>query len=66
MNRAEQIASGMMLLAKYEGCETAAEHDIIYSGPDDAESVVSAEDQKQLDELGWHIDSEFGCYARFT
>ena len=41
-----------------------AEHDIIY-GPDVAPDLVSEEDQKRLDDLGWFVDSEVDSYAHF-
>jgi hypothetical protein len=39
-----------------------ASHDVIW-GP---EADPSEEDKAMLDELGWHFDSESGCWARFV
>lgn len=39
-----------------------ADHDIIY-GP---EADPSEEDRARLDELGWHFDDEWDCWARFV
>lgn len=39
-----------------------AEHDILL-GP---QADPCVEDRNRLDELGWHYDSEFECWARFV
>lgn len=58
----------------------SAEHHVIYAGPseDNIEviedengegikgSVVSKADRKTLDKLGWFIDQEFNCWAKFV
>lgn len=62
---AEQLIQGLTLLAKYADNEVAAEHDIIYAGPAYADTV-SAEDQKTLEGLGWHIDEGLNAWARFV
>lgn len=52
------VAEGLMILAKYdpESHDIAAEHDIIYAGPDPKR--VTPEDAARLKELGWHIEEE--------
>lgn len=59
----QKVMEGLQILAKYDaGGEMAAEHDIIYAG----NAEVSEEDAKKLEELGWHKDGEYDCWARFT
>lgn len=65
MTQTEKIIKGLQILSKYPGNYIAAEHDIIYSGPSDAQDVTP-EDAKELDELGWHVDSSSGAWARFV
>jgi hypothetical protein len=62
----KQMAAGLTILMKYdpEG-SCSAEHDILYAGPDE-QGKVSEEDQKKLEDLGWHWDEQFDCWARFT
>jgi hypothetical protein len=80
MAKLTDVAEGLLILEKYNpgSHDIAACHDIICAGPsevivegteDDDEpkgTVVSAEDAKRLHELGWHIDSENECWARFV
>ena len=74
-----EVSEGLTILAKYVESTShaiAAEHDIIYAGPDETlineddeesnGSVVSEEDATRLRELGWHIDSETTSWARFV
>lgn len=60
------LAEAFTILAKYndESYVTDAEHDILYAQVD--ADKVTDEDMKKLDELGWHVDSEYGCMAMFT
>lgn len=73
-----EIVEGLEILAKTAGIprglaaqgETdtrtahlnGAEHDIIF-GPD---STPLPRDVNRLNELGWHFDSEFGCWSHFV
>lgn len=43
-------------------------HDVIYSGPglSTLEGKITAEDEKALEDAGWHKDSEGSCWAFFT
>lgn len=70
MSKMEKVAAGLALLAQYQSQDEsqgiAAEHDVIYAGPDEAEEVVSQDHQQQLDELGWFVSEEFGCYQIFV
>ena len=56
---------GLEILMKYtpNGC-TSAEHDVIYSDPQDKN--LDEADLKELDELGWFWSEEVGCWAKFT
>ena len=66
MATCQQLIEGLTILEKYGGDDDcAAEHDIIYAGSTPADKM-SKEDAKRLDELGWHWDDEFDCWARFT
>ena len=67
MKRIDQFAEGLTILAKYDqdGFSVQAQHDVIYAGPSDA-NAVSPGDRARLEELSWHINSEFGCWAKFT
>lgn len=45
---------------------THCEHDIfLVAGMGIEENAVSAEDEKRLEELGFHWDSEYDCWASF-
>lgn len=51
-----EILAGMQLLAKYKpDFEVSAQHDQIWVGPEYI--LVSAEDAKNLYDLGWFVDS---------
>lgn len=61
-----KVIEGLQILSRYpESSNVNAERDIIYAGPPSSE-VVSDDDRKRLHDLGWHVSSEFGCWARFT
>lgn len=62
-----QLREGLTILEKYCGRDDpcVVGHDIIYAGGVEA-SKMSDEDAKRIDELGWHWDDEFDCWARFT
>jgi len=50
-----------MMLRNGEKHIGGADHDVIY-GPSEA----SEEDQKILEENGWHFDDEIGCWSTFV
>lgn len=57
----KNITDGIAILAKYPNGYFAAEHDEIWAGPEDQE-VVSDEDQKRLQELGWDKQDGMGWH----
>lgn len=61
-----KYAEAFTIFAKYETRlgKVAAEHDEIYAGPQ--KDVVSEEDAKRLDELGWHWDSYCDSWRKFV
>ena len=65
MTLAQKIIEGLQILSKYEDNEIAAEHDTLYAGPLDAESV-SEEDKAKLEELGWFIEGDTGSWTRYV
>lgn len=55
------------IFAKYAPDDTYVlqpAHDVVYSGPDP--SLVSADDLKRLEELGWSPENDTGCFYKFT
>lgn len=72
MANAHQVTGGMFILSMYqvpgglEGLQVDAQHDVIYCGPNIKSHLITAEDKKKLDELGWHFDEETECWAKFT
>lgn len=61
MSAAEKVAAGIAILVKYPNAYVAAEHDELWFGPED-ESLVSDEDKKALEALGWHKQDGFGWH----
>lgn len=55
MTTMEQVAKGLLILAKYEhkGTSVSAFPGIIYAGPRNPEGIVSPEDAAELSSLGW-------------
>lgn len=79
MANISDVVEGLQIIAKYDRPNShsmAAEHDVIYAGPyvtfdgqyfqAEHGSSFSGRDEKRLEELGWHVDSEFGRWARFV
>jgi len=64
-NSCLEMADAFIIFAKYayESGEVAAEHDIIYAGPQVCDTDTG--DAYVLRELGWHED-ENGGWAKFT
>jgi len=67
MNEYERMIAALEIFNKYVTAETrgtyiGAEHDEMYAG--DTE-VVSDEDKKILEELGWH-DYDTGSFQKFV
>ena len=61
----QELITGLQILERYGDWNVSAEHDIIYAGAD--ADKVSKEDAKALKAMtGWHVDSEFNCWAYFT
>jgi hypothetical protein len=65
MPNLDEIIEGLTILKKYvKGQEwISAEHDMIYGPP--TEGVISDEDAKRLDDLGWHKE-DGDSWAAFT
>lgn len=66
-----EVIEGLMILSRYCDADdhgsVSAEHDILYAGPDNFNpGAMSKKDRRRLKELGWHVDSEFDCWARFV
>lgn len=59
MNRTDALIKGLQILNKYEGNRVATFNGKIYCGPEDYR-VVSDEDAKDLDELGWYTNNYDG------
>lgn len=67
--RAGSLMLGLAIFATYadrDQCavDVAAEHDVIYAGP--SAGIVSAEDRRRLEELGWHLESDGEGFALFV
>lgn len=62
-----EVLGGLQILAKYKGDkhEVNAEHDIIYACSIDS-TPLTDEETRRLVELGWHVDSEYNCWACFV
>jgi len=60
------FSEAFAIFAKYEEGEfdTDAEHDEIFSGP--SPKIVSTEDTKRLQELGWSPEESLGRWRRFV
>jgi hypothetical protein len=61
----EDLIKALQIFLKYgnKNYPTFCEHDILYVDVDP--SVVSDEDKKVLDELGFFVDDENDCFASF-
>lgn len=61
----EDLIKALQIFLKYgnKNYPTFCEHDILYVDVDP--SVVSDEDKKVLDELGFFVDDELDCFASF-
>jgi DNA-binding protein YbaB len=61
----EDLIKALQIFLKYGNKKypTSCEHDILYVGIDP--SIVSDEDKKTLDELGFFVDDENDCFASF-
>jgi hypothetical protein len=65
-NKYERWIAAFTIFAKYEpnGGEVAAEHDVVYAGPNP--ETVNEDDIVTLDDLGWHISHDYDCFYAFT
>ena len=63
----EDLIKALQIFLKYGNpyAPTHCEHDIMYISSDIMPDDVSPEDIKALDELGFHIDDEFGGFASY-
>lgn len=61
----EDLIKALQIFLKYGNKKypTSCEHDILYVDIDPG--VVSYEDKKTLDELGFFVDDENDCFASF-
>lgn len=80
MAQISEVIEGLQILSRYPlANDVSAGNEAIYAGPseDDAKydeddnlvlgsTVVSVEDAKRLLLLGWHLDTEFSCWAHFV
>ena len=60
-------AEAFTIFAKYDNAEfasVAAEHDILYAGPDPRQ--VSLADRRRLRQLGWYLDKQYECFHKFV
>lgn len=63
----KDLIESLTILAKYLDetyAPTHCEHDILMV-PGVTKEEVSEEDAKKLDDLGWHYDTEYDCWASF-
>lgn len=66
MADAKKIIEGLSIMQKHGlSVEVDAQHDVLYAGPG-IDGELTDEEQKKLEELGWHWDEEFDCWAIFT
>lgn len=67
----KDLIEALTILMKYGGADehapTHCEHDILYVAGIGvgSEDVVSKEDRKRLETLGFHWDEEVDCWASF-
>ena len=63
MAKVFELIYGLQILESYEpdSCIGGASHDIIYGPPVDPDEI-SEQDIESLTDLGWHLDSETGCW----
>ena len=57
MDMIDYLIEGLQILKKHQA-SIGAQHDIILSGVD--RNTPSKEDADRLDELGWHVDPDYG------
>lgn len=66
--KTKDIIKGLQILAMYDDLDAytiEAEHDILLCNPQRA-SEITDEDAATLEDRGWFISKEFGCWAAFT
>jgi hypothetical protein len=65
MSAYDKITRAFAVFAKYDHTPgVAAEHDLIYAGPDPDE--MSPDDVATVEALGWHREGEYECWGLFT
>lgn len=68
----KEFIRGLAIMTPYfnkgedTGCFCGAEHDIIYFYVDDEKIPEDSTEGKELDELGFHLDSDVGSWATFV
>lgn len=62
----QALSQAFLVFARYQPAydELAAEHDVLYAGPDP--DAVSDDDKKTLAELGWEPEPQYNCFRYFT
>ena len=65
MADAKKIVDGLTILMKHGKVDVDAQHDILCAGPG-INGELPAEEKAKLEELGWHFDTEYDCWAVFT
>ena len=63
ITKTEKIIEGLKLLNTYPKCEVAAEHDVFYAG---IGLELTPEHVVEMERLGWHRNTEYGCWAIFV
>lgn len=65
MATAKAVVEGLTILMKHGAVNVDAQHDELFAGPG-IDGELSEDEKKRLEELGWHFDEEFDCWAKFT
>lgn len=65
MADAKKIVEGLNILMKHGAVEVDAQHDELFAGPG-LDGELTKDEQKQLEDLGWHFDKELDCWSHFT
>ena len=59
-----KMIEGLQIFLKYGDDLVEAGHDEIW-GPT-ADTKISEEDKKKLDELGWYLSDEYSCWTAYV
>ena len=68
MAEATDVWVGISIVCRYDPkARTAAEHDRIYVGGWDSHpDKMMSGDRSDMDKMGWHWDTEFDTWRKFT